>query len=321
MVWQRGVQVKWAAILISVVCATFGPAPVRAEPRTVTVEPGSQPAPPASQPPGPIPAAPQPPAPTIATNAGQSQQPPPAPVQNTVPRPADLRGTKGAPLAVEITNAADLQPGARLASPGQGVAHRRLLPFLGWVLAVIALIQLVVFSIQAMLLKRTVARLDATAEQQLRAYISVTPDNVTAWDQPENLAILFHIENHGQTVGSEIHYDYGIEIMDRLPSDAIMPATTDRLAVNNALFPREKRSVRLEFKRTGTAAEVTDVETDVKRLYIWGTLFYRDTFGKQRTTGFSFSAGGAAFAQTQRGTRGTLTAWQWEIGPRHNEAT
>jgi hypothetical protein len=100
-----------------------------------------------------------------------------------------------------------------------------------------------------------------------------------------------------------------------------MPAATVRLTANNSLFPREKRSVRLEFRRTATAAELIDVEADAKRLYVWGTLFYRDTFGKQRTTGFSFSAGGVALAQTQRGARGSLTAWQWEIGPRHNEAT
>jgi hypothetical protein len=160
--------------------------------------------------------------------------------------------------------------------------------------------------------------MDATSEQQLRAYISVNPENVAAWNQPENVAVSFNIENHGQTVGSDIGYDFGIDIINRLPPDAVMPATSERLTANNALFPKEKRAVRLEFKRTATASEVTDVEAGVKRLYVWGTLSYRDAFGKQRTTGFAFSAGGAAFAQTQRGT---LSAWQWELGPHHNQAT
>lgn len=193
--------------------------------------------------------------------------------------------------------------------------------FLGWALAIIGVLQVVVFGVQAMLLKRTVGRMDATAEQQLRAYISVTPDNVAAWNQPGNISVSFNIENHGQTVGSDLRYDYGLDIIGRLPSDAVMPPTTDRITANNSLFPKDKRSVKLEFKRTVTATEVADVESDVKRLYVWGTLLYRDAFGKQRTTGFAFSAGGPGFAQMQRGPRSTLAAWHWEFGSQHNAAT
>jgi hypothetical protein len=163
--------------------------------------------------------------------------------------------------------------------------------------------------------------MDATSEQQLRAYISVTPDNVAAWNEPGNISVSFYIENHGQTVGADLRYDYGLDIIDRLSPDAAMPPTTDRITANNSLFPKERRSVRLEFKRTLTATEVAEVETDAKRLYVWGTLLYRDTFANQRTTGFAFSAGGPGFAQMQRGPRSTLTAWQWEFGAQHNAAT
>jgi hypothetical protein len=238
----------------------------------------------------------------------------------------DLRGTKSAPLAVEVTNAADLQPRFRPETPDQGPLlsagkGQEGWHVLGWALAIIAVIQAVVFGVQASLLKRMVARMDATTEQQLRAYISVTPDNVAAWNQPGNISVSFNIENHGQTVGSDLRYDYGLDIIDRLRSDAGMPATTDRIIANNSLFPKEKRSVRLEFKRTVTATEVADVETDVKRLYVWGSLLYRDTLGKQRATAFAFSAGGPGFAQMQRGPRSTLTAWHWEFGAHHNTAT
>jgi len=308
------------------------PGLLRAEPRTVTLEPGSQSAPTPTvipQPTAQQTTVPLPSAPVAGTGAGQPQQSPAqatSPIPNTTQGQPDLRGTKSAPLAVEITNAADLQPQSGPERPGQAPPPRavpglRALPFLGWALAVIALIQVVVFGIQAILLKQTIARMDATAEHQLRAYISVAPDNVAGWNQPENIAISCHIENHGQTVGSDIRYAYGIDIIDRLPSDAVMPATTGQLTANNTLFPKEKRSVRLEFKRTATATEVSNVETDVKRLYVWGTLFYRDAFGNPRTTDFAFSAGGAAFAQTQRGARGTLAAWPWEFGAHHNEAT
>lgn len=227
---------------------------------------------------------------------------------------------------MEITNAADLQPRSGPERPGQGplpdaIPGRRGLPFLGWGLAIIAVIQIVVFGIQANLLKRTIARLDTNAEQQLRAYISVTPDHVGVRQQPENIVVSFNIENHGQTVGSDLRCEYGIDMIDRLPSDAVMPAATDHLTANNALFPKEKRSVRLAFKRAATATELTGVETGSKRLYVWGTLFYRDAFGKPHTTGFSFSAGAAAFAAAQRSAVGDLTASQWEFGANHNAAT
>ena len=312
---------RWAAILLPIICTTVAPGLLRAEPRTVTLDPGSQSTQvpsiipqPAIQPP----AVPQPPAPIAGTGEAQAQQPPATPVPNTTPNLLDLRGTKSAPLAVEVTNAADLQRQAPPLSAGQG---RQGWPFLGWVLAIIAVIQGAVLGVQTIFLKRTVARMDAASEQQLRAYISVTPDNVAAWNQPGNISVSFNIENHGQTVGSDLRYDYGLDIIGRLPPDAAMPPTTDRITANNSLFPREKRPVRLEFKRTVSATEVADVETDVKRLYVWGTLMYRDTFGKQRTTGFAFSAGGPGFAQMQRGPRSTLTAWHWEFEAHHNMVT
>jgi hypothetical protein len=321
--------VKWVAILLPIVGAMIVPGSVRAEPRTVVMEPGTQPVPPPSTTSNPA----APPPAVTGTSQGQPQQPPSptTPVQSGAPGQPDLRGTRNAPIAVEITNAAELQTktlsgiqtqGAQTQGQGltPGAASVRA-PYVGWALVIIALIQAAVFAVQAILLKRTVARMDATAEQQLRAYISVTPDNVVAWNQPEGISVSFNIENHGQTVGSRIRYDFGIAIIDRLPSDAVMPATTAQLSANNTLFPREKRGYRFDLRRTVTAAEAADVETDAKRLYVWGTLFYHDAFGTQRTTGFSFSAGGAAFAQTQRGTRGTLTAWHWEFGAQHNATT
>jgi hypothetical protein len=329
MVWERNGRVRWAALLLPIMVATVAPGLPRAEPRTVVVEPGSQSAPAPSQVPQPATSPPevsQPRAPEAGTSEGQpgqSSSQAGAPVPNTPPGQPDLRGTKSAPLAVEITNAADLQSRSGSERPGQTAAGHGhgALRFLGSALAIIALIQIVVFGLQAIWLKRTVARMDATAEQRMRAYISVTPVNVTSWNQSENISISLDIENHGQTIGSDIRYEFGIDIIDRLPSDAVMPATSERLTANNALFPEQKRSVRLEFKRTATAAEVTAVEAGLKRLYLWGTLFYRDAFGNQRTTGFSFSAGGAGFAQIQRGPRGTLTAWHWEFGAHHNAAT
>lgn len=53
------------------------------------------------------------------------------------------------------------------------------------------------------------------AERQLRAYISVTPKSVINWMNSTNrIMISFDIENHGQTIGFDIYYQFNMAILE-----------------------------------------------------------------------------------------------------------
>jgi len=160
-----------------------------------------------------------------------------------------------------------------------------------------------------------------TAEQQLRAYISITPKLIFNWRHKSNIIIIgFDIENHGQTVGSEITYDFSMAILNApLDNGFVFPDANSQYTQNNSLFPKTIVPVRLFFDRTVTNSEIADIEAGSKRFHVWGTMHYRDAFNEQRTTRFSFSFGGPDFANSMKGVPGAQ--WYWEHSQHHNDAT
>jgi hypothetical protein len=88
---------------------------------------------------------------------------------------------------------------------------------------------------------------------------------------------------------------------------------------NTALFPDEELEVRLGTVKRFTDEEIELVEEGTKRVHTWGTLFYRDAFGFDRSTVFSFSFGGPDFRKHIRVGKGT--GWNWHHGQHHNEPT
>lgn len=109
------------------------------------------------------------------------------------------------------------------------------------------------------------------AEQQLRAYVSITPKIVFNWRHQTNiLQVGFDIENHGQTIASEITYDFSMMILKvPLPDTFIFPKTNRKFEQNNSLFPRTITPVRFFFDRTITTNEIVDIENGSK-LFLCG---------------------------------------------------
>lgn len=170
---------------------------------------------------------------------------------------------------------------------------------------------------------RLVAGADETAQRQLRAYISITPVVVLNWRHKDQkyhkVGVSFNIENHGQTIGTEIAYDFSMKVLDfPLPEIYIDMAHNRQYDQNNSLFPRTNVPVRLWFDRDLTGAEIAEIESGAKRFHTWGTMHYRDAFKELRHTRFSFSFGGPDFANYIKKIKDAK--WNWEYGKHHNDA-
>jgi hypothetical protein len=165
---------------------------------------------------------------------------------------------------------------------------------------------------------------ERTAQDQLRAYISVTAKLVLNWrhatPQTHALAVGFDIENHGLTIGREIRHNFSMAIFSNpLPNGFAFPEADRQFDQNNSLFPRTSVPVRLFHNQTLTNNEMISIENGATRFHTWGIMTYRDAFQQLRTTRFSFSFGGPDFAASMRNVQGA--AWTWENGPGHNDAT
>jgi hypothetical protein len=158
------------------------------------------------------------------------------------------------------------------------------------------------------------------SERGLRAYISITPSLALNWDTAQSnlVGVRVLLENHGQTVGTEISYALSMHIT---PSDSVNDVDftkTDRFETHNSIFPRTVLPATWLFRRTLTPNEISDVEAGTHKFQVWGVLEYRDTFGKLRTTKFSFAFGGPDFAASQKSLG---VNWSWEHCKQHNNPT
>lgn len=161
------------------------------------------------------------------------------------------------------------------------------------------------------------------SERELRAYISVNPKWVLAFNRtpPQRITIECFLTNHGQTPAFNITNLFEIGIF--VP-DFQTPIAAHRTIPRNAVvFPKSDLSTYFMAPNVFTSQEVTDVEQGIRRIFIWGTITYRDAFKKTRYTRFSASAGGPDFATWVRGQRpGQPTPrFRWSFGDHHNEAT
>jgi hypothetical protein len=154
-----------------------------------------------------------------------------------------------------------------------------------------------------------------TSERQLRAYVSATPEKVLNWTNNfDAIGVTFRLKNHGQTPALEVASEFTIEVLDGAPDLKVVHVQADH---GIAIFPQEEVPTQLMKSPRPSHEEVKDVETDKRRVHIWGRVLYRDAFGEPRSTIINVSFGGADFAKAIRKTDGT--GWNWRYGQRHNE--
>lgn len=170
----------------------------------------------------------------------------------------------------------------------------------------------------------SVATASDTAERQLRAYVSVTPATLQNFKTPWTVGYDCVVKNHGQTPASEINYVFGTGVFPNpLPPDFAFPAPDRAIIKNGALFPDKEYFVWFRHNEDLAAQDIADVESDAKRLHVWGTARYRDAFGRMRTTEFSASVGGQQFSASVNAmlSGGTAKDFRWEWGEHHGRST
>jgi hypothetical protein len=161
---------------------------------------------------------------------------------------------------------------------------------------------------------------ERASEQQLRAYISVNPTEISSTDREERFAqITCIVKNHGQTPAREINYVFDFGVMPNpLPEDFIFPPPAMPINMEGSLFPLADMKVWFNFNRLLSTEEFAAVEADTLRLHVWGRAFYRTAFGQRCYTKIAASVGGPAFIANlramRRNTKGPGFNWTWESG-------
>jgi len=161
---------------------------------------------------------------------------------------------------------------------------------------------------------------EASSQQQLRAYISANPNEISSSDREERFTqIVLYLKNHGQTPARELHYLFDFDVFPNpLPDGFKYPAPTVPIHADSSLFPQADMKLWCNFNRLLTTDEFNSVERDGLRLHIWGTIFYRTAFDQKCHTNFAGSVGGAAFIANIRAVRrnqkGPNFDWTWGSG-------
>lgn len=151
--------------------------------------------------------------------------------------------------------------------------------------------------IQAEVAQETLKTMQDTAERQLRAYVLVEARRIKQFDTANPTVVELCIKNVGQTPAYEIQISAGVQVLPvNIPAGTNFNASFQgnisitTVHPNNELFTDARSSTPL------SSAEISQIKNGTQnRLYVAGTLKYRDAFKKQRATEFLVSTGGIEF--------------------------
>src|SRR5260370_21086546 len=146
---------------------------------------------------------------------------------------------------------------------------------------------------------------------ELRAYLSVNPRWVWTFNAtpPRIIWIDAGINNHGKTPAFNITNFYEIEVR---PANFQPPIEAhQRTPGEGAVYPTQDLTANFIANRIFTSQEIADVLTGVQRIFLCGTLNYRDAFREPRHTRFSASVGGPDFAAWLRGQPNAMFRWTY----------
>jgi hypothetical protein len=225
----------------------------------------------------------------------QSQNPPAAPQQPT----AEQRGTEKAPFVVEIRKHEQTQNGAG-ADNTDREKQRDDGWFAGWSLSDrIAGIASAAAFLQFLALIATVFITVRNGRRQLRAYI--LPHGATIIDgmmldppQPARAnipGIVLSFKNSGQTPAYKIASWMKIELEERINEGRMnAPKLEQRFTTN--LGPGGEMPKVLWFERALVPAEIADVVSGAKAIYVYGRIEYNDIFKYRRYATFRLGYSG-----------------------------
>jgi hypothetical protein len=139
------------------------------------------------------------------------------------------------------------------------------------------------------------SRLAKASKRQLRAYLSVNTGIVIFQDEmkAQPFVVLPDCMNDGQTPAHEVSYNARADILPYpLPDDFNFPEKSEQAVVTSTAVVGPHRNFQLgaALDRFCDADEMNRIlHGKSERLYVYGTVRYKDAFGNPRLTNFSQS--------------------------------
>jgi hypothetical protein len=128
-------------------------------------------------------------------------------------------------------------------------------------------------------------------QRQMRAYLSVRFGGVVLQDNTTNyrFEVRMILANTGHTPADEVNYRAVADVLPfPLPDDFTFSMPDIQITSGGVLGPQQVFTMGAFVDRMYTDEEIAEISTGtVKRLYIYGTVRYRDAFGSDRYTNFS----------------------------------
>jgi hypothetical protein len=156
-------------------------------------------------------------------------------------------------------------------------------------LVVVGSFQLLVFGLQARRLRQTIETMDKTAERQLRAYVCFVTGGFVAQDRNTDYRyeVRPFVKNTGQTPAYEVFVSSRARLLPfPLPADVDLSVPDEPTAADN-IGPGQSFFFRAWLDRMLTNEEIAEITTGIgRKLYIYGTVRYKDAFGHRRYTNF-----------------------------------
>jgi hypothetical protein len=148
------------------------------------------------------------------------------------------------------------------------------------------------------------------SEQELRAYVGVVRADIKRHIEKGTIKAEIQITNRGQTPAYDLTAisSFDFHEIPRKEFGTYGKNTTPQS--RSTILPNEGVPMTLYAERVVTSEDLKSVREERFAFFFYGTISYKDAFGKDRRTDFRFIAG--------NNKSGTLI---WEVTPEGNECT
>ena len=127
---------------------------------------------------------------------------------------------------------------------------------------------------------------DETAQRQLRAYVSGTPESIGSFDQSHPPCVHFRIHNSGATPAHEVRYRASVAVLSAADAQGRVPPMNQSFSAPCVLFPNGELRATGEPEAAVDAAAIAALQDGGARLYCYGDIDYVDAFMHPHSTRF-----------------------------------
>jgi hypothetical protein len=163
-----------------------------------------------------------------------------------------------------------------------------------------------------------------TAKRQLRAYVAARGISVYGFGPDLPVRIGFRMINHGQTPAYDVSHASAIEILPHpLPPNFQLPTPTTPTPSSFVLHPNASFDAVIVAATAFNAVQINMATANEGfRIYLYGTVTYRDAFDEKRETTFCVSVVPCQnLLSISHGSPFPSVKIAFDASEQHNEAT